>query len=300
MKPKMGAWLSVLLATACTIGATPVSGQEKLDRSEIWYAQALRQWFNEKIPLGRTEVYLGRLAVCPDITKFEFETGLVSFLDDRAFQVKGALRLGALPMGFEVLDGSKGRKYVLHLQGYIFSPSGERVWMQNGNPTSPWVDRGGGTVTFSLIGPYTGPVSGYHGAVVAYGDPLLVKSTSDTRVLLGMNWFSLDSRGQAIKYGGPRPRSENVANRVAEAGAPPRRELSYIEGKVGSTGWKYTEVVGLAETERRKIFRELVLYQDRTGDDAGSHAAIAKRFGIPEKAVAAISGEGLANGWPLP
>jgi hypothetical protein len=76
------------------------------------------------------------------------------------------------------------------------------------------------------------------------------------------------------------------------------RELTYakVTGRYGT----YTEVLGISESEKRKIFSDMVNYQDRTGDDTGAYSMAAQRYGIPTRAAKCIVDEGLSNGWPMP
>ena len=74
--------------------------------------------------------------------------------------------------------------------------------------------------------------------------------------------------------------------------------LRYVEKRLH--GWKYTEVVTIPLSDRKKIFYELVEYQDKTGDDVGAYKIIGKRYDLPDKAVRAIATEGALKNWPMP
>ena len=83
---------------------------------------------------------------------------------------------------------------------------------------------------------------------------------------------------------------------------PPDTELRYEVKSLG--GLEYDEVVSLPEATRRKIFFDVVDYQDRTGDNFGAFAEIAERHGLPEEAVRAIGSEGVLKSalkkWAIP
>jgi hypothetical protein len=76
------------------------------------------------------------------------------------------------------------------------------------------------------------------------------------------------------------------------------KNLKYVEKR--SKGWKYIEVVNIPKKTRKKIFYDLVIYQDKTGDGYGAYDVISKRHGLPERAVRAIAIEGALKGWPMP
>jgi hypothetical protein len=104
----------------------------------------------------------------------------------------------------------------------------------------------------------------------------------------------------------PSPRETQRANRRPTtppvSSGPPDTELRYEVKSLG--GLEYDEVVSLPESTRRKIFFNVVDYQDRTGDNFGAFAEIAHRHGLPEEAVKAISSEGVLKSalkkWSMP
>jgi len=280
--------------------ASAAHAQGKLDSSSVWFAPVLRTWFSDKMPLGGSDVYLGRLACSnKDITRFDATAEAFQLSGSRAFRITGRLELGALPEGLKVIDGAMGPKYFVHLEGYLFNLDGTLVWQKDGVPQSPWVEKIGSSVEFNVFGKYGGGFDGYTAVVLAWGEPILVEVTSDMRVVLGMKRFSMTSSGVSTSYKGPRPTGHPAAG--VSGDSIPNRELNLqYERRNGSSGLTYTHVHGIAQEEKRQIFDALVRYEDRTGDDDGSRTAIGRKFGIPEDAVRAISEEALANKWPLP
>jgi hypothetical protein len=104
----------------------------------------------------------------------------------------------------------------------------------------------------------------------------------------------------------PSPRETQRADRRPTtppvSSGPPDTELRYEVKSLG--GLEYDEVVSLPESTRRKIFFDVVDYQDRTGDNFGAFAEIAHRHGLPEEAVRAIGSEGVLKSalkkWSMP
>lgn len=56
----------------------------------------------------------------------------------------------------------------------------------------------------------------------------------------------------------------------------------------------------LPEPKRRKIFYELVATQDAGVGDSEAYTLLARKYGLPEKTLFQIAGEGAAKGWPMP
>lgn len=56
----------------------------------------------------------------------------------------------------------------------------------------------------------------------------------------------------------------------------------------------------LPESKRREIFYELVEAQDAGVGDSAAYALMAWKYGLPEKMLFQIAGEGAAKGWPMP
>lgn len=174
------------LGVTILLTATPVLAQESLATSKLWYAPILRAHFPSKIPIHGWEYPISEIPCLPaDITKFDVSAGTTTALNVRAFQVRGSITLGPVPAPFEVVDGAQGRRYMLHLQAYLFSPGGKLVWSQQGFPAGgAWMRGSGDSANFTLIDSYQGSTSGYELIVLAAGDPIF-SSSSETRVILG-------------------------------------------------------------------------------------------------------------------
>jgi hypothetical protein len=136
---------------------------------------------------------LGELPCLPvDITRFNITAQRKDIGLGPAFAIEGSLNVSAIPSPFRAFDGAKGKKYALHLNGYLISPDGRVVWEQDGSPRgSVWVNAEGDSVNFILINAYREPIKGYHLFVFASGDPIL-SDFSETRVVLGAKKIVLD------------------------------------------------------------------------------------------------------------
>ena len=79
-------------------------------------------------------------------------------------------------------------------------------------------------------------------------------------------------------------------------------KLTYRKVKAGV--FTYEKVFGIPEETKKKIFYEIVKYEDKTGDAIGYIPIIAKRFKLPGRAVKAIKMEGMIGEsgkyWPMP
>lgn len=98
---------------------------------------------------------------------------------------------------------------------------------------------------------------------------------------------------------GPVREEESIKKEVDEG------ELSPVYGKLEFVrkelrGWKYNEVVTIPVEVRKKVFFELVQYQEDTGDDEGAYEATALKFDLTEKVIKAIGFEGALKKWPMP
>jgi hypothetical protein len=169
-----------LLPAGTSATADPLAG------SELWYAPILREHFPSEIPIHGWDYPISEIPCLPkDITKFHLQPDVTSALGPRAFRIRGSVELSSVPPPFEVVDGAKGRRYLLHLQAYLFSPTGQLVWSQQGFPAGDaWIAASGGSREFTLIDLYQGPTQGYELIVLAAGDPIFSDS-AETRVILG-------------------------------------------------------------------------------------------------------------------
>ena len=168
------------------MASTPVFAQESLATSKLWYAPILRAYFPSKIPIHGWEYPISGIPCLPaDITKFNLSAGTTTAYGVRAFQIRGAITLGPVPAPFEVVDGAQGRRYMLHLQAYLFSPEGRLVWSQQGYPGGgAWMNGSGDSASFTLINSYQGSTNANELIVLAAGDPIF-SSIWETRVILG-------------------------------------------------------------------------------------------------------------------
>jgi len=277
-----------------------------LSESKAWYAKVLRNWFSDHITIHGTQYY-NTLIRCSDVDVTHFDATAEKVYTDigPAFRVSGEVVLDPLPEDLIVVDGAQGERYMLHLQAYILSPEGDVIWQQEGFPVGdPWIARSGGVVPFNLIGSFNKNLDGCRCGVLAVGDPILVTGTSSTRVILGMKRFSFQNGSTSSSFDPShlRPIVRSVQssgeNKRAHASPKKRAQLEYIQSEYN--GWKYDRLTSLSIAEKKRIFYDLVLYQDRTGDDKGAYSAIGKRYGLPERATEAIAIEGGLKNWPMP
>ena len=161
---------------------------DSVSKSPLWFARLLRDRFPNGVPLhGITYPLEDLLCHSSDITKFEVSASR----QGGGFAVEGSVSLGSIRAPFHVLDRAQGKKYMLLLQAYLFSPSGELVWSQNGFPIGDaWVKSTGDLASFRLINTLPTGSNGKELVVVAAGDPVLSK-ISETRVLLGAKRIEL-------------------------------------------------------------------------------------------------------------
>ena len=177
--------LKLSVAMAVAIMGAGVATPEQVPTvatTDLWYGPVLRGHFPATIPIHGWDYPLRELpCLQQDITTFDVTaTGTGG-----AFQVRGSVALGKVATPFSVLDGAQGKRYMLHLQAYLFSPNGRLVWRQQGFPAGgAWVEADGDSASFTLIGSYSGRTSGHELIVLAAGDPIFSDS-SETRVVLG-------------------------------------------------------------------------------------------------------------------
>lgn len=88
------------------------------------------------------------------------------------------------------------------------------------------------------------------------------------------------------------------ANLVA-AGDNHRHQLTVKVGNALGNSLVIDEAP-LPESQRRKIFYELVAAQDAGVGDSEAYTIMARKYGLPEKMMYQIAGEGAARGWPMP
>jgi len=180
---------------ALSVASTAASAQtvSTVATTKLWYGPILRTHFPTVIPIHGWEYPIDQLPChSTDITKFNMSATTTRIYGSPALKVSGSLTLGSITSPFEVLDGAQGKKYMLHLQAYLFSPSGKIVWQQKGFPTgNSWVKANGGSVDFTLINSYAGSTDGYLLIVLAAGDPIF-SSNSEIRVILGAKRITLE------------------------------------------------------------------------------------------------------------
>jgi hypothetical protein len=179
--------LSAILALSVAFTVAPVTQEvPTVATTNLLYGPILQKHFPKTIPIHGWDYPIGELPChTTDITHFDVTATTTRAYGPPALQVSGSLTLGNIISPYEVIEGAQGKKYMLHLQAYLFSPSGRIVWQQQGFPAgNSWVNAEGGKVNFTLINSYTGSTVGYELFVLAAGDPIF-SSNSETRVLLG-------------------------------------------------------------------------------------------------------------------
>lgn len=277
-------------------------GQEALSTSQVWFSNALRAWFPEKIEIHGSSYYTTRIGCSnKDLTYFKAQAGKTDVGLGSAFRIEGSLIIDPLPSGLKVVNGAKGKKYMLLLQGYLFSQNGKLLWSQKGFPQAEsWVPHSGSTTKFKLINKFSGSLKGCTAVVIAIGDPIFIEGTSESKVILGMKRYSFKDENESTTYNPTISKSSQSSKTQQKLTKQNKKysNIKYVQKKFNI--FKYEEVVSIPVHERKKIFYELVKHQDRTGDDEGAVKVIAKRYGLPERAVSAISGEGAVKDWPMP
>lgn len=280
----------------------PLHGQEVLSKSPVCFGKALHAWFPEKIEIHGATYYATRIRCSnKDLTHFKARAGKTDIGLGTSFRIEGSLTLDSLPPGLKVVNGAKGKKYMLLLQGYLFSQQGKLLWSQKGFPQGEsWVPHSGSTTKFKLFDKFSGSLKGCTALVIAIGDPIFIEGTSETKVILGLKRYSFKDENESTTYDPTisKPIQSSKTQQSSKKQKKKYTNLKYVEKKLNI--FKYTEVVSIPVQERKKIFYELIKYQDSTGDDKGALKVIAKRYGLPERAVSAISGEGAVKNWPLP
>ena len=179
----------VLLAASNAVTAQKV---HTVETTNLWYGPLLRSHFPKVIPIHGWDYPIGQLPChSKDITEFNITANTTRAYGSNAFQVRGSVTLGSITSPFNVIDGAQGKKYMLHLQAYLFSPTGRLVWQQKGFPIgNAWVKADGGSVDFTLIDSYSGSTAGYKLIVLAAGDPIF-SSNPEIRVILGLKRITL-------------------------------------------------------------------------------------------------------------
>jgi len=294
--------VTILIAISLLLISGVLEGQEALSTSQVWYGNALRAWFPEKIEFYGSSYYITRIRCSnKDITHFKAEAGKNNAGFESTFQIEGSLIIDALPSNLKVVDGVKGKKFMLQLQGYLFSQQGELLWSQEGSPIGEsWISSNGAKTKFKLIDKYSGSIKGCTAVILAIGDPILVEGSSETKVIFGMKRYSFNNEDKTSSYYPTNAKPVKTIETKQISSTPNKKynHIKYVKKKIGY--FTYNEAVTIPVKERKNIFYKLVEYQDRTGNDEGAFKVIAKRFKIPEKAVSAISGEGTVKNWPMP
>lgn len=168
----------VLCCLGVLLAATPAWAEHSLATSQLWYGPVLRAHFPSKIPIHGWKYPISEIPCLPkDITKFRVTAGTTTAVGVCAFQVRGSVTLSPIPTPFEVVDGARGRRYMLHLQAYLFSPQGKLVWSQQGFPAGgAWINGSGDSADFTLIDSYRGSTSRHELLLLAAGDLIFFSS----------------------------------------------------------------------------------------------------------------------------
>lgn len=282
--------------------------QERLSESSVWFSKVLKSLFQDKISIHGVDYYLSRIPCSDvDITHFNVKSGLTNIGYGTALYIKGSLQLDALPKNLRVLDGAQGKKYMLLLQGYLFSPDGKLLWKQQGfAQNNSWVNISGSSSDFVLINSFSGSLTGCTAVILAVGDPIIVEGNSETRVILGMKLISFQNNNESSSY--IPSISKNIISRYTSVKQESIQQttkskyanvnLIYVDKTVN--GMTYNELLSIPESEKKRIFYELVDYQDKIGDSSGSYNVLAERYGLPIRAINAIASEGTIKLWPMP
>lgn len=161
-----------------------------LDSSTVWYADLLRQHFPEQIENGGSRFPRDEIATLPvDITTFNIDVRR----SRSSVMVQGTVAIRALPNGISTANGAQGRRYMVHLDAFIFAPNGRVIWKQNGFPAGgAWIQADGETRQFILIKqPPQAIPAGSVLMVLASGDPLFGTARFVTRWILGAKTLRL-------------------------------------------------------------------------------------------------------------
>ena len=166
--------------------------QNTVSTSKIWYASLLKKYFPRGISIHGINYPLDTIpCLSKDITKFNVTAEKVNIGLGPALQIIGTLKLGKIEEPFSVIDGAKGNVYMLHLQAYLFSPSGVVTWQQKGFPVGDsWVSAAGDKVEFRLINAFNRSITGCVLLIIAAGDPIL-SDYDEIRVILGVKKINL-------------------------------------------------------------------------------------------------------------
>lgn len=166
--------------------------QHTVSKSKVWYASLLKKYFPYGMPIHGITYSLNDIPCLPrDITKFEIVAEKTDIGLGPAFEVRGTLVVGKIMEPFGVIDGAKGKKYMLHLQAYLFSSTGNVLWQQKGFPKGDaWVSANGGSVEFRLINSYRGSIKGNILLILAAGDPI-ISDYDEWRVVIGIKRINL-------------------------------------------------------------------------------------------------------------
>lgn len=162
----LASWVDFDQGSTVRTGPSPVA----LSEATVWFAREIRRRFGDEMPLSGTPIPLREVACLPvDITRFVVTpaaTGGVLILE-------GELIIGALPSGFSAFDGAQGRRYMVQIEAFLFSPTGELVWQQTGYPVGgAWIDAGGQSVLLRIVNPAPSTLPGHDLLLIAIGNPI--------------------------------------------------------------------------------------------------------------------------------
>ena len=184
--------MRMLLLTAlltCTFAHAPAYAQT-LQNATLWYAAELRDRFPGGIPVHGYTHALDEVGVSPvDITHFDVNAQVVQGGTASFLRVSGTFRLDPLPDPVRTLGSPR---YMIKLQGYVFSPDGRLVWTQQAFPQGDaWIGRDGGTRRLQFANSIRRSLAGGTLIILALGDPLLMDGAPDAYVILGIKKLAI-------------------------------------------------------------------------------------------------------------
>jgi hypothetical protein len=158
------------------IAQRPASdSQNTVSTSKVWYSGLLKEYFSKGLPFhGLTHPLDVLPCLSSDIVAFDVSAGITDIGLGQAFQIKGSVKLAGISEPFSVLNGVKGKKYMLFLEGYLVSPKGQIIWQQQGFPAGDaWTSASGDKKDFLLIDSFNGSTKGAVLILIAAGNPII-------------------------------------------------------------------------------------------------------------------------------
>lgn len=149
--------------------------QNTVSTSKVWFSGLLKEFFSKGLPFhGLTHPLDVLPCLSSDIAAFDVSAGITDIGLGPAFQIKGSINLGGISDPFRVMNGTKGKKYMLFLQGYLVSPKGQIIWQQQGYPVGDaWTSSSGDKKDFLLIDSFNGSTKGAVLILIAAGNPII-------------------------------------------------------------------------------------------------------------------------------